>query len=194
MNIERKEIDSVNAIIKLQIEKSDYAEAVDSSLRAYARKANIPGFRPGKVPMAHVKKMFGKAVLADEINKLISDSLYKYIKDNNLNILGEPLPNKEEQQAINFDTQESFEFSFDIALAPDFKVTLDKNVTTPYYEINVDDIEDERTKKLIELKKSQLKVSRALTAEEIESQNAQIEKTNELYKQQDLLKKSKQHI
>jgi trigger factor len=139
MNIERKEIDSVNAIIKLQIEKSDYAEAVDSSLRAYARKANIPGFRPGKVPMAHVKKMFGKAVLADEINKLISDSLYKYIKDNNLNILGEPLPNKEEQQAINFDTQESFEFSFDIALAPDFKVTLDKNVTTPYYEINVDD-------------------------------------------------------
>lgn len=139
MNIERKDLDSVNAIIKLQIEKGDYAEAVESSLRSYARKANIPGFRPGKVPVAHVKKMYGKAVIAEEVNKLISDTLYKYIKDNDIKLLGEPLPNNEEQKAIDFDSQESFEFAFDIAIAPDFKVVLDKKVSVPYYEIEVDD-------------------------------------------------------
>ena len=139
MNIERKDLDSVNAIIKLQIEKGDYADAVESSLRSYARKANIPGFRPGKVPVAHVKKMYGKAVIAEEVNKLISDTLYKYIKDNDIKLLGEPLPNNEEQKAIDFDSQESFEFAFDIAIAPDFKVVLDKKVSVPYYEIEVDD-------------------------------------------------------
>ena len=129
MNIERKDLDSVNAIIKLQIEKGDYAEAVESSLRSYARKANIPGFRPGKGPVAHVKKMYGKAVIAEEVNKLISDTLYKYIKDNDIKLLGEPLPNNEEQKAIDFDSQESFEFAFDIAIAPDFNP---KPLTKPF--------------------------------------------------------------
>lgn len=139
MNIERKDLDSVNAIIKLQIEKEDYAAAVDSSLRSYARKANIPGFRPGKVPVAHVKKMYGKAILAEEVNKLISESLYKYINENDIKLLGEPLPNREDQKEINFDTQDSFEFLFDIAIAPEFEVTLDKKVSVPCYEIEVDD-------------------------------------------------------
>lgn len=139
MNIERKNIDAVNAVIKLQIVKSDYQEAVDNTLRTYKKKANVPGFRPGQVPAGMIKKMFGKAAMADEINKIISEALYNYIKDNNIQILGEPLPNTTEQQAIDFDHQEDFEFVFDIAVAPEFKVELNNKISAPYYEIAIDD-------------------------------------------------------
>ena len=139
MNIERKNIDAVNAIIKLQVSKSDYQEAVDNTLCNYRKKANIPGFRPGKVPAGMIKKMFGKAAMADEINKIISDALLGYIKDNNIQILGEPLPNRTEQKPIDFDNQEDFEFVFDIAVAPEFKVELSDKISVPYYEISVDD-------------------------------------------------------
>lgn len=139
MNIERKNIDAVNAIIKLQVAKSDYQEAVDNTLRNYKKKANVPGFRPGQVPASIIKKMFGKAAMADEINKIISEALLGYIKDNNIQILGEPLPNRTEQKPIDFDAQEDFEFVFDIAIAPEFNVELSDKITVPYYDINVDD-------------------------------------------------------
>lgn len=135
MNIVRKDHDSVNATITISIEKADYSEKVEKTLRDYRKKANIPGFRPGMVPMGLLKKMYGKSILADEINKMLSDELYKYIRENNINILGEPLPNEEDQKEINFDTQEDFEFSFDLGLAPEFEVELNKKDKVKFYHI-----------------------------------------------------------
>jgi len=139
MNIVRKDLDQNNAIITLSIEKVDYAEKVDKTLRDYRKKANIPGFRPGMVPVGLVKKMYGKAVLAEEINKLVSDNLYKYIRENNVNNLGEPLPNETEQKPIDFDTQEDFEFVFDLGIAPEFEVELTKKDKVKFYAITVSD-------------------------------------------------------
>jgi trigger factor len=139
MNIVKKDLDQNNAIVTLRIEKVDYAEKVDKTLRDYRKKANIPGFRPGMVPAGLVKKMYGKAVLAEEINKLVSENLYNYIRENNLNILGEPLPNETEQQPIDFDTQEEFEFIFDLGIAPEFEVELNKKDKVKFYTITVSD-------------------------------------------------------
>lgn len=137
MNIVRKDLDQSNAMVTLSIEKVDYAEKVDKTLRDYRKKANIPGFRPGMVPVGLVKKMYGKAVLAEEINKLVSDGLYGYIRENNINILGEPLPNQTEQKQIDFETQEVFEFVFDLGIAPEFEVELTKKDKVAFYNITV---------------------------------------------------------
>ena len=139
MNIVRKDLDQNNAILTLNIEKADYAEKVDKTLRDYRKKANIPGFRPGMVPVGLVKKMYGKAVTAEEINKLVSDSLYNYIRENNVNLLGEPMPNETEQKPFDFDTQEDFEFVFDLGIAPEFEVELTKKDKVKYYTITVSD-------------------------------------------------------
>lgn len=139
MNIVRKDIDAVNALVTLQVSKADYEEKVEKTLRDYRKKASIPGFRPGMVPIGLVKKMYGKAVLAEEINKLVSENIYGYIKDNDINILGEPLPNETEQAPIDFDTLEDFEFKFDIGIAPDFELSLDKKDKVKHYEITLTD-------------------------------------------------------
>ena len=137
MNIVRKDLDSTNATITLSIVKADYAEKVDKQLRDYRKKANIPGFRPGNVPLGLVQKMYGKAVLAEEINTLVSDGLYDYIKDNKIDTLGDPLPNETEQKEIDFNTQEDFEFVFDVAIAPEFEVALTKKDKVKYYNIEI---------------------------------------------------------
>lgn len=139
MNIVRKDHDSVNATLTISIEKADYSEKVEKTLRDYRKKANIPGFRPGMVPMGLLKKMYGKSILAEEINKMLSDELYKYIQENNVNILGEPLPNEDEQKEIDFNTQEDFEFSFDLGLAPAFEVELNKKDKVKFYQIAASD-------------------------------------------------------
>ena len=135
MNIVRKDIDSSNATITISIEKADYSEKVEKTLRDYRKKANIPGFRPGMVPLGLLKKMYGKSILAEEINKILSDELYKYIQDNKINMLGEPLPNETDQKDIDFSTQEDFEFVFDLGLAPEFEVELNKKDKVKYYQI-----------------------------------------------------------
>jgi len=139
MNIVRKDLDQNNAVVTLRIEKVDYAEKVDKTLRDYRKKANIPGFRPGMVPAGLVKKLYGKAILAEEINKLVSENLYNYIHENNINSLGEPLPNETEQQVIDFDTQEDFEFVFDLGIAPEFEVEVTTKDKVKYYNIAVSD-------------------------------------------------------
>lgn len=135
MNIVRKGIDSSNAMLTISIEKADYSEKVEKTLRDYRKKANIPGFRPGMIPLNLLKKMYGRSIIADEINKLLSDELYNYIRENNINILGEPLPNETEQQDIDFETQEDFEFVFDLGLAPEFEIQLNKRDKIHYYQI-----------------------------------------------------------
>jgi len=139
MNIVRKDLDLNNAIVTLSIEKADYTEKVDKKLRETRKKANIPGFRPGMVPAGLIKKMYGKQMVAEEINKMVSDQLYNYIRENNVNLLGEPLPNVTEQKAIDFDTQEDFEFVFDLGIAPEFEVELTKKDKVKFYTITVSD-------------------------------------------------------
>lgn len=138
MKVDKQVIDSVNAVVKIQLEKADYQEKVENTLKNYRKKANVPGFRPGNVPAGLIKKMYGKSILADEVQNAVSEALYNYIRENKLNILGEPLPS-ETQAVIDFDTQEDFEFSFDIALAPELDFTLSKKDSIPYYNIQVTD-------------------------------------------------------
>lgn len=139
MNVSQTNVDSVNATIQINVEKADYQEKLDSALKTFRKKANIPGFRPGTVPMGMVKKMYGKSILAEEINKMVGENLYKYIQDNKLNVLGEPLPNEEKQQPVDFSTESDYEFFFDVALAPELKLSLTKKDKIKYYAISVDE-------------------------------------------------------
>lgn len=138
MNITRENIDDLNAVIRMTIEKSDYEQRVNDVLKNYQKKANMPGFRPGKVPAGLIRKMYGTAALVDEINKLVSENLSGYITDNKLDILGEPLPS-ESQNTIDFDNQENFEFAFDIALTPKLDIKLTKKEKVSYFNIQITD-------------------------------------------------------
>lgn len=139
MNINLENIDKVNAVINLTIEKTDYEKQVADVLKDYRQKASIPGFRPGKAPAGLIQKRFGTAVLVEEVNKLISQNLSKYMIDEKLPVLGEPMPNEEKQKSIDWEKDDSFEFAFDIALAPEVKVALDKRKKYTYYKIAVSD-------------------------------------------------------
>lgn len=139
MNISLENIDKVSAVLSIKMEKADYADKVEKALKDLRRKASIPGFRPGQVPMGLLKKRFGKDITAEEVNKLLREKLYAYIKENNLDILGEPLPSEDRQQDIDFNTMEEFSFAFDLALAPEFKAELSGEDTIDYYDIQVND-------------------------------------------------------
>ena len=139
MNVSLQNNDKVSALLTVKIEKADYQDRVQKALKDLRHKAQMPGFRPGMVPAGLMKKMYGKQVTADEVNKLLSETLYKYIQDNKINILGEPMINQEKQSQIDFDTQEEFEFTFDIALAPEFKLELSTEDKVDYYHIDVTD-------------------------------------------------------
>ena len=139
MNVSLQNIDKVSALLTVKLEKADYQEKVDKSLKNLRQKAQIPGFRKGMVPMSLVKKMYAKSVIAEEVNKILSEAVYKYIQDNNVSILGEPLPNEDKQQEIDFDTMDEFEFLFDVALKPEFKVEVSTQDEVDYYTIDVTD-------------------------------------------------------
>ncbi len=139
MNVSLTNVDSVNAILQITVAKADYQEKLDNALKTFRKKANIPGFRPGTVPMGMVKKMYGKSVLAEEINKLVGENLYNYIQENKLNVLGEPLPNEEKQQPIDFSVEGDYDFFFDLALAPEMKLALSKKDKITYYAIEVNE-------------------------------------------------------
>lgn len=139
MNVSLQNIDKVSALLTVKLEKADYQEKVDKALKHFRQNAQMPGFRKGMVPMSLVKKMYGKSALAEEVNKLLSETVYKYIQDNKINILGEPLPNEDKQPEIDFDTMEEFEFLFDIALAPEFNAEVSADDKVDYYTIDVTD-------------------------------------------------------
>lgn len=138
MNISRKNIDELNAVLKVEIGESDYSGKVDDVLKDYKKKVRIDGFRPGKVPYGLVKKMYYKQALVDEVNKILSESLSKYLYEEKLRILGEPLPSEEGNDPIDWDTQTDFNFAFDVGLAPEFEVDLTKKDKVPYYTIKID--------------------------------------------------------
>jgi trigger factor len=139
MNIIKENIDDQNALLKVEIKKADYEENVEKVLRDYRKKANVKGFRPGMVPIGLVKKMYGKAVQLDEINKLVSENIHKYLHDEKVEILGDPLPKDDDQEHINFDTQEDFTFTFELGLTPQFDIKLSKKNKVNYYQISVDE-------------------------------------------------------
>ena len=136
MNISLQNVNNVSAVLTVQIEKADYQEKVDKALKTVRQRVNMPGFRKGMVPMSLVKKQFGTSVKVEEIDKLMQEKVSAYIEENKVDMLGAPLP---KVNNANFDTDENFEFSFDIALAPQFTVDLSNNDTVDYYDIEVTD-------------------------------------------------------
>jgi len=139
MNLSKENTSELTATIRLEIIPEDYTEQVNKVIRDHQKKANIPGFRPGHVPSGLIRKMYGKAVLVEEVNKLISDSLTRYIKEQKLDLLGNPIPNQDKNSSINFETQTRFEFFFDIGFAPEFKIPLGQETEVENLEIRVDD-------------------------------------------------------
>ena len=132
MNITRENIDDLNAVVKVDIAKEDYSGKVDKILKDYRKNANIPGFRKGHVPMGMVKKQYGKAVLVDEVNKLLQDALNKYLTEEKLDVLGNPLPKEKE----NFDwDQENYSFEFELGLSPKFEVNMEPKEPITNYKI-----------------------------------------------------------
>ena len=139
MNISQEKIDNLNAVLKININPEDYTPRVDKAIKDQAKKAKIAGFRPGMVPPAHIKKMYGKSILVDEINNLLSDTLNKYIEDEKLEVLGQPLPKVDTEKSYNWDFADNFEFNYEIGLAPDFKIDFSSADKLPEYVIKVDD-------------------------------------------------------
>lgn len=139
MNITKEDTGELIATVKIEVTEDDYRDPVNKTLKDYQRKANMPGFRPGKVPFGVINKMYGKGVLAEEVNKILSDSLAKYITDNKIEILGNPLPNTEKNKKIDFENQTEFEFYFDIGISPQFDLNLSDKIKIDYYKIKVDD-------------------------------------------------------
>ena len=139
MNIQFECADKVNGLMTITIEQADYQEQVDKKLKDYRKKAQVPGFRPGMVPMGLIKRQYGMAVKVDEVNRILSDKLFEYVRQNNIQMLGEPLPNEERQQPQDLQGDGPFVFVFDIAVAPEFTAELTDKDKIDYYDIKVDD-------------------------------------------------------
>lgn len=139
MNITQEKIDDLNAVIKVQLKEEDYQDKVENQLKEYRKKASVPGFRKGHVPMGMVKKMVGTNLLVDELNKILSDTLQEYLTKEKLEVLGNPLPKMEDDETIDWENQKEFEFKYEVGLAPSFKVdSLDK-LKVDAYKIKVSD-------------------------------------------------------
>ena len=139
MNISFENPDKVNGLLTLTIEKEDYEKDVEKQLKDYRKKANMPGFRPGMVPMGLIKRQYGEAVKVDVVNKLLGEKIYEYVRENKIQMLGEPMPNEEKQKPVDFKADGPYEFVFDIAVAPEFKAELGEADTLDYYDIEVSD-------------------------------------------------------
>lgn len=131
--------DNLTARITVRIGESDYSEEVSKILKDYRRKASIPGFRPGHVPAGLIRKMYGEAVVADAVSKILGDNLDKYITDNKFNTLGQPLPIDDEEMVVDFKTQKEFEFNYEVGLKPEFDIEIDDKIKLDYYNIEVAD-------------------------------------------------------
>ncbi len=139
MKITQESTGELTATIKIEISPADYTEKVNKILKDYQRKANIPGFRPGKVPFGMVKKMYGSSVFADELNKLLSESLNNYIEDNKIEILGQPLANDQLTPAFDGDEDKDLEFYFDLGLMPEFSLEFSDKTAVDYFKIKIDE-------------------------------------------------------
>jgi trigger factor len=139
MNITKESTGELSATIKIELGQNDYQDHVNNSLKELQRKSTLKGFRPGKVPYGMIKKMYEKSVVAEEVNKLLSDTLNNYITENKLEILGYPLANVEKNKSIDFENSTDFDFFFDIGLTPSFTLDISENRSMEYYDITVED-------------------------------------------------------
>lgn len=139
MKVSLENKDKINGLLSVTVEKEDYQEKVEKILKDFRKNAQIPGFRKGKVPMGLIKKQHGLSVLVEEVNKILSDGIYNYIKENDIRVIGNPLPNEEKQPELNFETMEEFEFVFDIAIAPEINADVSKEDNVDYYAVAISD-------------------------------------------------------
>ena len=139
MNISFENSDKVNGLMTITVEEADFNASVEKTLKDYRKKANIPGFRPGQAPMGLIKRQFGASVRYDAVNKFVGEQLYKYIQDNNIQMLGEPLPSAKQETPADIEKPAPYTFVFDIAVAPEINVTLDGRNKIDYYTIKADD-------------------------------------------------------
>ncbi|MDD4213519.1 MAG: trigger factor [Bacteroidales bacterium] len=180
MNITQEKTGDLTATIQIELQPADYQEKVDKQLKDYQRKANMPGFRPGKVPFGMIKKMYGKAVIYDVVNKEYSDGLYKFLDENKIEILAAPLPNEEKNKPVDLDTETNFAFYFDIALAPEFTVDISESISVNQYTIGV--TEETVDKYLNEMRKRYGEFEKAEIIEEndmISGEFAELDDKNE---------------
>ena len=138
MNITFEAPDKINGLMTITLESADYQPEVDKTLKDYRKRANIPGFRPGQAPMGMIKRQFGTSVKVDAVNKILGEKLYDYVRENKIQMLGEPLPS-EQQEALDFESDQPLTFKFDIAVAPEFEAKLSAKDKVDYYNITVDD-------------------------------------------------------
>lgn len=139
MKVVREDIDALNAVLKVEVAPADYETTVKQELDKYRKTAKIPGFRPGTVPFSLVKKQYGRAVLAEELNKLVNKSLYDFIQENKISILGNPIPKEGTDVKGDFDNPSTFEFEYEIGLSPEVKVNLSAKNKFEYNKVKVDD-------------------------------------------------------
>lgn len=139
MNITQEKINDLNAVVKIKIAPADYTEKVDKSIKEQAKKANLPGFRKGMVPAAHIKKMYGRSILVEEINNLLSETLNKHLTDNKVEILGQPLPVMDDSKEFKWDYTDEFEFDYELGLAPAIDVAITAKDKFTQYVVKADD-------------------------------------------------------
>ena len=139
MNISFENSDKVNGLLTITVEEADFNASVEKTLKDYRKKANIPGFRPGQAPMGLIKRQFGASVRYDAVNKFVGEQLYKYIQDNNIQMLGEPLPSAKQETPADIEKPAPYTFVFDIAVAPEINMTLDGRNKIDYYTIKAND-------------------------------------------------------
>jgi trigger factor len=164
MNIVQEKIDDLNALVKITLAPEDYNPVIEKAIKTQAKKANIPGFRKGMVPPAHIKKMYGKNILIEEINNLLNDSISKHLTDNKVEILGQPLPSTEDEQEYNWDYNDTFNFTYELGLAPKVEVDLGSKDSFTVYKINAD--EETLEERIKNLRKSYGKMSNPESAAE----------------------------
>jgi trigger factor len=165
MEITKEQIDDLNALIRIRVEEKDYAEAVEKAIKNLKNKISIPGFRPGMVPVGMIRKMYGKAVLSDEVSKITVDKLFRYLDENNIEYLGNPLPNAEKNQ-VDWDAQKEFEFYYDLGLSPKFAVVLPTDKKFTHYKVEADPaIVDDEVEKL------RRRYGRSINAESVEDED-----------------------
>ena len=138
MNIQFEAPDKVNGLMTITLETADYQPEVEKTLKDYRKRANIPGFRPGQAPMGMIKRQFGTSVKVDVVNKMLGEKLYEYVRENKIQMLGEPLPSDQQEQ-LDFEGEQPLVFKFDIAVAPQFEAKISGKDKVEYYNITVDD-------------------------------------------------------
>ncbi len=138
MNITQEKVDALNVVVTIKVGPEDYQSKVDDAVKKVQRQATMPGFRPGKVPAGMIRKMYGKSVLVDELNKILNDSIHQYITENKIEILGNPLP-KVDDNNVDWDNQKEFTFNYELGLAPQFEVEVSDKTSFDYPVVKVDD-------------------------------------------------------